>query len=128
MPSYFPERLYQFIFLTTVNEHCSFNLLWSGLGLRIKSITFLQHCRGILLPHLCVALMITCFSCGFYFDKGSVKSGASDSKQQRLSWVSHRLAKRKKRMKKALAKRDSRIKVRYRISYRSEIKIGLLLN
>lgn len=50
-----------------------------GLGLGINSITFLQHSGEILLPHLCVTLVTT----WFVYDKKSIKSGASNSKQQK---------------------------------------------
>ena len=77
MPNCFPERLYQFMFLPVVNEHCSFNFLWGGVG--INSITFLQCSGGILLPHLCVTVMTT----WFVYDKKSTKSGASNPKRQK---------------------------------------------
>lgn len=87
MPDCFPERLYQFMFLPEVKEHCNFNFLWGGVG--INSITLLQCSGGILLPHLCVTLMTT----WLVYDKKTTKSGASNSKRQKLFWFSHRLAK-----------------------------------
>ena len=87
MPNCFPERLYQFMFLPEVNEHCSFNILWGGAG--INSITFLQCSGGILLPHLCVTLMTT----WFVYDKKSIDLVLLIQKGKKLFWFSHRLAK-----------------------------------
>lgn len=127
MPSYFPERLYQFMFLTTVTEHCSFNWLWSGLGLGIKSITFLQHFRGFYSHTSVLHSWLLVFVVTFTLIRG-VSNQVLLIQNNRgfpgflIDWLKERIE------FKALTERDSRIKMRYWISYRSELKMGLLLN
>ena len=112
MPNCFPERLYQFMFLPEVNEHCSFNFLWGGVG--INSITFLQCSGGILLPHLCVTLMT---SWRVFMIRKVPNQVLLTQKSKKLFWFSHRLAKGGKNEKQII-----------RLDTEVNLKMGLLFH